>query len=101
MPDTLILRAYLPRAALLWVGARLMAAVAFAAAALPLFPVTLSAAAEIVVLSVLLGFADIARRRESSLLGNLGISRSVTGAMFAVSAVAGEVLLSLTVSLAG
>ena len=107
-PNRLIVRAYLARGAWLWVLARalLLAVLVFAPSFAPRDP-TLPSPAEMlfrpspvamlwtVMLSVMLGWADVGRRRERALLGNLGVRPLHLTAFFAVTAAAGETVVVL------
>jgi hypothetical protein len=53
-----------------------------------------------IVIAMLLGVLDVRIKGERALFGNLGISSPVLAALFAVSAVAGELTLSLVLALA-
>lgn len=76
-PNPILLRAYLLRGALIWLGVRMIVAtIVFFAGGSPL---QLSAATslEVVAISVILGFVEFSRRRERALLANLGVSRLI------------------------
>ena len=51
-------------------------------------------------ISMLLGLLDMRIKKERALLGNLGISQPVLAGLFALSAIVGELVLSLALGLA-
>ncbi|MEO6878728.1 MAG: hypothetical protein ABI205_09625 [Gemmatimonadaceae bacterium] len=51
------------------------------------------AAVEVVVLSVVVCFVDTYRNRERALIANLGVRPVAVGALFAVPALVGEIVL--------
>jgi hypothetical protein len=93
LPNALVLRAYTLRSALLWLGLRGATALTLALAELPPFPRSLGAVHLFIALSLLLCFADVWRRHERVLIGNLGVSPWALGAICLVPAVIGELLL--------
>lgn len=88
---------FVARAVRTWVVARLVTAVMIAVAGMSAGagPLDLApaAAAGVVLVTVALGLADVARRGERALLGNFGVSRRRLAAWFAASAAAGELAL--------
>lgn len=74
LPNSLVWRAYALRSARLWVGARAVTALVLANAELPPFPRSPGAGFLVVVIGTTLCFADLWRRRERVLTGNLGVS---------------------------
>ena len=100
-PNPLIARAYVVRGAKLWAVTRAALSLAFALAGENPIRFSTAAMVGVMVLSVSLGYFDVRMRRESTLLGNLGVSASHLAAFFAAPALVGEVLLwSLAVGLA-
>ena len=89
---------FLARAFRTWVAARLLGAamIAFAGLSAGAGPLDLTpaAAAVMVLATMALGLADIARRGERALLGNFGVSRRRVVAWFAATAVVGELALA-------
>ena len=99
--STVVLRAYVGRAVGLWLVVRLVVGVLVAAAAgqasaaiAPPPGVAPTTIPSVVVLCALLGALDVRVRRERALLGNLGIGDRAVIALFALAAVAGELLLA-------
>jgi len=104
--------AFVARGARLWILVRLLVVVAVAlsaalaggpppdAATAPLLVLAPAAALLVVPLTAMLGLADVARRGERALLGNLGVSRRRVALWFAAPAVAGELLVGLLVAVA-
>jgi hypothetical protein len=92
--NSLVDRAYLRRGAVLWLLARALLSVvlAFADAS----PLALSSQASVITIVVVttLGFAQTMRLRESVLLGNLGVSRPMLAAFFALPALIGELAIA-------
>ena len=89
-PNPILLRAYLLRGALIWLGVRMIVAVIVSLAGGS--PLQLSAATslEVVAISVILGFVEFSRRRERALVANLGVSRLVLFWMYLFPASLGE-----------
>lgn len=94
-PDSLIVRSYLWRSATIWLGARLMAAAALTAASSDPVPAAANTAGALILITTLLGLADIHRRHERALLGNLGVSRTTLVALLAGPALIGELTLMI------
>ena len=87
------LQAYLVRGATCWIAAHAVVAVVAVFGSLPPLPLTTTAAFEMVVVSVALGFVDTHRRREMTLIGDLAIHPvALTGAL-AMPAILGELIL--------
>ena len=97
-PNALVARAYLVRGVWIWLTTRLLVMLAFLWADIDPLQLSLGIALQVIVLSVVVGFVDVSRRRERALLGNLGIGSRPLGAMFAGPAVAGEVAFWLGVA---
>jgi len=97
-PNRLLVRAFLLRGARIWLLTRLIVTVvslfADAGAALP--SVTLSTG--VVLLAMVLSYADTIRHHERALLANLGIHPFVLAALFAGPAIAGEVIVGICVA---
>jgi hypothetical protein len=93
--DPLIVRAYLTRGAKLWLLARALLTLGFMQAAIDPFRLSAVAFVTVVVLSVALGFLEIRRHRERALLGNLGVSPFMLGALFTGPALVGEIAIRL------
>jgi len=76
-PNQILLRAYLLRGVMIWLGVRMIVAAIVSLAGGS--PLQLSAATslEVVAISVILGFVEFSRRRERALLANLGVSRLI------------------------
>ena len=96
---------FVARGVRLWILARLFVVVGVAFAAMSggraagIEPAALlllapPAALLVVPLTAMLGLADVARRGERALLGNLGVSRRRVAVWFAAPAVVGELLLA-------
>jgi hypothetical protein len=89
-----VVRAWAPRAVVLWLGVRAIAsAVLFLGGSNPLLPAP-ERSLLLVALTVAASFAQTSRSREWALLGNLGVSRRVLAAVYALPAVVGELLLA-------
>ena len=97
--NTLLVSRYLLRGSVLWVGVRLMASAALALSKADPLHLTFTATLWLVALASALGWADVQRRRESILLGNLGISPLMTIAWFTIPATIGESLLAVAAAL--
>ena len=93
-PKSLIVRALLVRGLAMWIGARVLAALVFMFAQIPV-TLTVEAAIDLVVVAVALGFIDVGRRRERALLANLGIGATALAACLAAPAACGELSLRL------
>jgi hypothetical protein len=96
-PNSVVTSAYLLRGIGLWVGSRLLHALVLALAELPPFPVATLTSLHVIVFTGALALADIHRRRERVLLGNLGVSRAVIAGTCALPAVIGEAILTFVV----
>jgi len=94
-PNQLIVRAYLLRAAGLWLAVRSASGLVMAFAGSDPLRFTIGASVVVVALSIAVGFVEIGLRRESALLGNLGVSPLVLGCIFAAPAAVGEAILKL------
>lgn len=100
-PNSLIVTRFTARGAQLWFGARLLAGVTIAlAGGDPVFLSVLSALL-LVAICIALGLADMPRRHERALLENLGVSRVVRVAFFALPALVGEGAIALLGSVVG
>ena len=98
-PNSLVVRTYLMRGALLWLGARLIASAALGFAEMDPLRLPVATTIGLVVFSVLIGVADVHRRHERALLGNLGLSRGMLVGFLAGPPLCGEAILSLVASL--
>jgi len=87
------LQAYLVRGATCWLAAHAVVAAVAWFGGLPALPLSASAAFEMVVASVALGFVDALRRREMALIGNLAIHPVVLAGALATPAIVGELIL--------
>jgi hypothetical protein len=94
-PDRTILLAYGGRAVLHWVGIRCVFGVLLAFNSFPPFARSLNISLTIVAWSAFLAFADLWRRRELVLLGNMGVDYRVIVFQFGVVAACGEVAFAL------
>lgn len=97
-PNPLVVRAYLARGAKLWVLTRALLIVAFLFANADPFRLSAVEFVGVITLSAALGFLETRRHRERALLGNLGVSPLVLGAMFTGPALAGEIAFCLGVA---
>lgn len=95
LPNRLVVRAYATRGFTLWFLVRLVISALLVMARENPLRVSPSAVLYIVVIVGVAGFADLKRRHELALLGNLGVSRGYLVAFFAVPAIAGEMLILL------
>ena len=100
-PNPLIIRQYIVRGALLWVGVRLLVSAAVALAGLEPLHLTFSSIMVIVGGSCVLGAVDVHRRHERALLENLAVSRAALVVLFAVPPVLGELRISLVANFRG
>ena len=75
IPNSVVVRAFAFRSAKLWFGARALLALALANANLPPFPRSTGAVIIVVLITTALCFAELWRRRERVLIGNLGVSQ--------------------------
>ena len=93
--NSFIVRAYLVRGAVVWVGARLMiSAVLFLAGVNP-GRVGIGVSVAIIAIAVALGFVETRRQRERVLLANLGVSLSSLATLPGAPAIAGELLVNV------
>jgi hypothetical protein len=93
--DSLIVRTYLLRGAVLWLLARvLISAVIFAAQGDP-FAFSSRSAVIIIAVSTAVAFAQTIRYRERAFLGNLGVTRASLAACYALPALLGELAIAL------
>jgi hypothetical protein len=93
LPNRLVVRAYLFRGALLWIVTRATITSALVLAGSNALRLSTAALVEVVLLIVALGWIETRRRRESALLGNLGVSPVVLSVFFGAPALLGELLL--------
>ena len=94
-PNRLIVRAYLTRGTALWLATRSIAsAVLFLGGTDPL-RISRGVAVEIVLLSVVVSVLEMKRRRESTLLANLGVRWFTIGALCVAPALVGELVVRL------
>src|SRR4051812_49452674 len=94
-PDALIVRAYLTRGLIIWVGARLLVSAIIALAGANPLDTTPGTVLGIVVCATILAVAQTTRLRESILLGNLRISPLMLASMLAIPAAIGELFVRL------
>lgn len=94
-PNRLIARSYALRGAYLWACCRILLSVLFLFSGTNPLDLHPAAVVGIILLSVFAGFVEIHRRSERALLGNLAIAPQTLGILFAVPAVAGELLLQV------
>jgi hypothetical protein len=99
LPDSSIVRPYMLRVFLLWVGVRMsVAIVAVFAGGIPpgdLLQWKLAGALSTGAVCVMLCHLDIRRRGELALLRNLGIHERELAVLFALSCAIGEAILAL------
>lgn len=98
LPRSLIVRAYLARSLLLWLGIRVILALAGALAASDLVRLSAAAIPLVVCLTVVVAFVDTRRRHERVLLGNLGIGPVVLASLFAVPPLVAEIAIHALVA---
>jgi hypothetical protein len=98
-PNALVVRAYALRSARLWLGLRATTAVGLAVANLPPFPRSLAAAHILIFLSLALCFAELWRRHERVLIGNLGVSPWTLGAVSLIPPLVCEAILTTALNL--
>jgi hypothetical protein len=91
LPNALLVRAYAVRSARLWVGLRAATALTFSLAELPPFPRSAGAVHLFILISMLLCFADVWRRHERVLIGNLGVRPWILAAVCLAPPAFGEV----------
>lgn len=101
LPNALIARRYVARAAWLWIGARLLVSAPMVLAGMDPLDITFGTAMLLVAGTVILGVADMFRRHERALLENLGVSRALAFVFLAAPAVLGEIIVSLAAAFRG
>lgn len=94
-PNPLIVRAYLFRGALLWIVTRAAITGALVLAGGNALRLSTAAVVEVILLIVALGWIETRRRRESALLGNLGVPPLALSAIFAAPALLGEIVVRI------
>jgi hypothetical protein len=95
VPNTLVASAYLRRGLLLWLVTRAAITSVLLIAGADIRKFSTTALVEVVLLIVVLGWFEILRHRERTLLGNLGVSPLVISILFAVPAMLGEAMLRI------
>jgi hypothetical protein len=98
-PNSLVVRAYLFRGALLWIVARAAITGALVLAGSDAVKLSTTALVEVVLLIVALGWIETRRHRETALLANLGVSPLLLSVFFAGPALLGEFMLRLGTAL--
>jgi hypothetical protein len=98
VPNTLVANAYLRRGLLLWLLLRAVITSVLFIAGAEIWQLSATALVEVVLLTVLLGWLEILRHRERTLLNNLGVSPLILSSLFAVPAMLGEAMLRIGVS---
>jgi hypothetical protein len=93
VPNSLVLRTYLVRGALLWIVTRAIITGALLLAGSSALRLSPAAFIEVVLLIVALGWIETRRRHESVFLANLGVSPLVLSTLFGVPALLGELLV--------
>jgi hypothetical protein len=88
-----LMRIYAVRGALLWVGSRALLSCLLLLAHVDPMELSVAATMSLVVGTVVLGYADISRRHERILLGNLGITHGMLVMFFALPALFGEIIV--------
>jgi hypothetical protein len=96
--DWQFIAVYLARGAWVWLLSRAAASFALLLARADPLRMTAAAPAVFVLMSVAVCFAHTFRRREQSLLGNLAVSPLMLGLLFALPAIAGELLFGVITS---
>jgi hypothetical protein len=91
--NRLLLQAYLTRGGRLWLVTRAMLSAVFFLADVDPIHLSVPAAIEVVVLSVVVCFVDTYRNRERALLANMGVRPLAIASVFAAPAVVGEIAL--------
>ena len=94
-PNPLIARAYLTRGLYLWLGARLLASASMTLGGGNPLDLSFIQAMWMIGISTALGLADVRWRRERALTENLGVTRTMLVALFAIPALIGELLIGL------
>ena len=97
-PNPLLVRAYVVRGAWLWLGTRAILAIVLLFAGGR--PLDLGGRGDLltVALAVGLSFLETHLRGERLLLANLGVHPAMLGVLFAVPALAGEIVLGLAMA---
>jgi hypothetical protein len=95
----LVTQAYLARGARFWIATRALVSLFLMFAGSNPFDTSVGSSIEIALLSVALCFLDTRRRREDVLLGNLGLTRAVLAALFAIPAIVGEIAILIAASM--
>jgi hypothetical protein len=95
VPNTLVANAYLRRALLLWLVLRGAITFVLLIAGADIWKLSTTALVEVVLLTVVLGWLEILRHRERTLLSNLGVSPLALSILFAVPAMLGEAVLRI------
>lgn len=98
VPNTLVVSAYLRRGLLLWVVIRAAITFVLLIAGADIRKLSTTALVEVILLIVVLGWLEILRHRERTLLSNLGISPIVLSILLAVPAMLGEAALRIGAS---
>lgn len=93
LPNSLLARAYLARSFRLWLGIRVIVALAGALAATNLVRLSAAAIGPVVCLTVVVAFVDTGRRRERALLGNLGVGPLTLAALVAAPPLVAEIAI--------
>jgi hypothetical protein len=96
--NSLIVRAFLFRGALLWVVTRLTVTIFLVLAGSAAIKLSAIVFAEVIFLIVALGWIETRRRRELTLLGNLGVSPLLLTILYGVPALSGELALRIGAS---
>lgn len=99
LPGALVARAWLTRATFLWLGSRLLLTSALLLTPGGHFAGQLSTAIIAIGAAVAACEADVTRRHERVLLGNLGVGNGVLLALCVVPALAGEAALMFLATL--
>lgn len=95
-PNALLVRAYLRRGVGLWVASRVLLAMVLAFAELEPIRLSTAGSIQLVLVTALVAWVDLHRRKERALLGNLGVSRAFIVAICALPAAVGETILALS-----
>lgn len=92
-PDRLVASAYVWRGARIWFGTRALVSGLFLFAGADAIRLPVASVAQLVLFAVALCFLDTHRRHEWALLGNLAVSRGTLAVVFAMPAIAGELMV--------
>lgn len=95
LPDRLIVRLFLTRAAIIWLLVRAVVSAVLFLAGLLTFPLTVGTLLIVIAGTFALGIVDMTRRHERALLENLGVSRAMWCLFFVLPPVVGEALLGV------